>query len=147
MNVQDAFHATVHGYAGGCEALAARLDMSAAILRNKANPKTTANTPSLADADRVIGITGDGKVLHALANNHGYVCVRVDEDVKSSDMAVLEMIALVWTSNGEVGAEVNEALADGRITARELEKVRDAVKRTESALEGMLARLGGMADK
>lgn len=147
MNVQDAFYQTVHGAAGGCESLAVRLGMSSAILRNKANVHSVTNKPMLDDADRIMGITGDHCILHALAANHGYVCVRVPDDVDASDMAVLEMVTKVWTTNGEVGAEVNKALADGRITWREVEQVRAAVKRAERALEEVTARLAGMAEK
>ncbi|MFZ3286208.1 MAG: phage regulatory CII family protein [Telluria sp.] len=147
MNVQDAFYQTVHGAAGGCESLAVRLGMSSAILRNKANVHSVTNKPMLDDADRIMGITGDHSILHALAANHGYVCVRVPDDVDASDMAVLEMVTKVWTTNGEVGAEVNKALADGRITRREVEQVRAAVKRAERALEEVTARLAGMAEK
>jgi hypothetical protein len=147
MNVLDAFHQTVHGSPGGCEALAVRLGMQAAVLRNKANPNHNHHKPMLDDADRVMGITGDYRILHALAQNHGYVCVKVEEGASASDMAVLEMVTKVWATNGVVGAEINQALADGRITLPELERVRTAVKNAEQALESVLSRLAGMAER
>lgn len=147
MNHLDAFHQTVHGAPGGCEAIAPRMGMSAAILRNKANPNSVTNKPTLDEADRLMGITGDHSVLHALAANHGYVCVQVEEGASMPDMAVLEMVTLVWQTNGQVGAEVNQALADGKVTLVEIERVREAVKRTERALEGVVARLQGMAER
>uniref|UniRef100_UPI00353016D5 phage regulatory CII family protein n=1 Tax=Achromobacter sp. GbtcB20 TaxID=2824765 RepID=UPI00353016D5 len=55
MNHLDAFHQTVHGAPGGCEAIAPRMGMSAAILRNKANPNSTTNKPTLDEADRLMG--------------------------------------------------------------------------------------------
>lgn len=70
MNVGDAFYQTVHGSAGGCEALAVRMNMSAAILRNKANVHTVTNKPTLDDADRIMGLTADYRILDALAANH-----------------------------------------------------------------------------
>lgn len=147
MNHLDAFHKTVHGAPGGCEAIATRMGMSAAILRNKANPNSATNKPTLDEADRLMGITGEHSILHALAANHGYVCVRVEDGASASDMAVLEMVTQVWQTNGEVGAEVNKALADGRITRAEIDRVRDAVKRAERALEGVVARLEGMTQR
>lgn len=147
MSPQDAFYQMVHSAPGGCEALAVRMGMSPAVLRNKANPNTPFNKPTLDDVDRGIGITGDLQVLHALAANHKCVVIQVGDDVSASDMAVLEMVTTVWTTNGEVGAEVNKALADGRITQQEVELVRDAVKRAERALESVVARLAGMAEK
>jgi hypothetical protein len=147
MNLLDAFYQTVHGAAGGCEALAVRLGMSAAVLRNKANPNSPHNKPLLEDGDRVMGITGDHRILHALAQNHGYVCVKVEDESTASDLAVLELVTKVWTTNGEVGAELNQALADGKITRHELERIRSAVKRAERALEEVVARLEGMAER
>jgi len=147
MNHLDAFHQTVHGAPGGCEAIAPRMGMSAAILRNKANPNSLTNKPTLDEADRLMGITGEHAILHALAANHGYVCVRVEEGVAPGDMAMLEMVAKVWQTNGEVGAEINKALEDGRITRAEVQRVREAVKRTERALETVLTGLEGMAER
>lgn len=147
MNVADAFHRTVHDAPGGCEALAVRMGMSAAILRNKANPNAPANKPMLDDADRIMGITGDVRVLHALAANHGHICVKVDTAGGSGDMAVLELIVQVWQTNGDVGAEVNRTLADGRVERHEVAKVREAIYRAQKAMLEMVARLDSMAEK
>lgn len=147
MNVLDAFYQTVHGAPGGCEALAARMGMSAAILRNKANVNSVSNKPTLEDVDRAMGLTGDMAVLHALAANHNHVCVRVDADVIASDLAVLELVTLVWTSNGDVGAEVSRTLADGRVDRDEIERVRAAIYRTNQAMQQLATRLEEMAEK
>lgn len=147
MNPKDAFHKTVHGAPGGVDALAVRMGMSAAVLRNKANPNHTYNRPTLDDVDQAMGITGDHSVLHALAENHGHVCVKIDPDATVPDMAVLEMVTRVWTTNGDVGAELNQALADGRITPQELDRIRSAVKRAEGALESVVSRMAGMAQR
>lgn len=147
MNILDAFHSTVHGAAGGVEALAVRLGMSAQILRNKANPNNTANRVLLEDADRVMGITEDFQVLHALAANHGFVCIKVDSDISSCDMAVLEVVTRIWGASGEVGTEVHSALADGRIEPHEIARVNDAVFKVHQALEQLRVRMAGMAEK
>jgi cob(I)alamin adenosyltransferase len=147
MNHLDAFHKTVHGAPGGCEAIAPRMGLSVGILRNKANPNSATNKPTLDEADRLMGITGDCSILDALAANHNRVCVKVEDGASAADMAVLEMITWVWQSNGEVGTEVNHALADGRITRAEVDRVRAAVRRAERALESVVARLEGMAQR
>jgi hypothetical protein len=147
MNIRDAFHLTVHGAAGGCEALAARMQMGAQVLRNKANPNSTTNKPTLEEVDRVMGLTGEHAVLHALARNHGYVCVRVETDASSSDVAVLELVTKVWSASGEVGAEVHATLADGIVEQHEITRVEAAVYRVVRALNEMTSRLRGMAEK
>lgn len=147
MNILDAFHATVHGDKhGGCEAIAVRMGMNAGVLRNKANPNIATNHPTLEEADRLMGLTGDHRVLHALARNHGYVCVRMDEGNNASDVAVLELVAKVMCTEGEVGKQMYDALADGRVTRAELARIRTAVKDAECALEQLLARAEGMAE-
>ncbi len=147
MNILDAFHSTVHSASGGCEALAVRLGMSPVILRNKANPNSVTNKPMLDDVDRVMGLTGDFQVLHALAANHGFVLVKVEEGATASDMAVLEMMTQCWAKNGEFGTEVNKALADGRIEQRELPVIRAAVLENIRAMHQLVARLEAMAEK
>lgn len=147
MSPQDAFHQTVHGAQGGCEALAVRLGMSAAVLRNKANPNTSFNKVTLDDADRVMGLTGDYRVLEALAANHRRVCIEVEEGGSASDLAVLEIMTKCWATNGDFGAEVNRALEDGRVDRREIAAIRDSVLRANQAMHQLVARLEGMAEK
>jgi hypothetical protein len=147
MNILDTLYKTAHDFAGGCEALAQRLGMSAQVLRNKVNPNSASNTASLEDADRIMAITGNHAVLHALARNHGYVCVRVENDCAASDMAVLELVMQVWAASGDVGAEVHATLADGIVEQHEIVRVEAAVYRVNQALNQMVARLRGMAQK
>lgn len=146
MSLQDAFYRTVHAYPGGCESLAPRMGMSAAVLRNKANPNNDHNVVSLRDADQVMAIAGDYGILHALCANHGHVAIPVDTIGSSGDMAVLELVTHVWAANGNVGAAVDNTLADGRVELRELKNVRAAIYRTQQALLNMLARLEEMAE-
>ncbi|MCG2586521.1 hypothetical protein LZ005_19460 [Massilia sp. TS11] len=120
--------------------------MSAAVLRNKANPNHSHNVPSLIDADTAMGLTANFAVLHALCANHGHVAIRIDDNVGASDLAILELVTHVWKSNGDVGAEVNAALADGRIERHEVDRVRAAVYRVENAMHQMLERLNSMCE-
>jgi hypothetical protein len=147
MNSQDAFYHTVHDYKDGTDALANRMGMSRAILLNKADPNKEHNKPLLSDADRIMGLTGDYQILDALAANHNRVCIEVPSNGDACDMAILELVTHVWTSNGDVGAAVHQTLADGKVEKHELSKVRGAIYRTQQALNEMLMRLEGMAEK
>jgi CHASE3 domain sensor protein len=146
MNILDAFHATVHDADGGCEVVALRLGMNPGVLRNKANPNIATNKPTLEEADRLMGLTGDHRILQSLARNHGYVCIKMDEVENASDVAVLELVVKVMRTQGDVGKEMYDALADGRITQAELARVQKAVKEAECALEQLSARVAGMAE-
>lgn len=117
MNVQDAAYATVHDYPGGSESLAPRLGMSAAVLRGKVNPNNDRNVLSLADADKIMGVSEDHRILHALAAEHGYVLQPINGDAAECLMgAVLASSA----AKGDLAAVISAATEDGVITPNEL---------------------------
>lgn len=152
MNVIDAAYATVHDHPGGASALAPRFvtrsggAMSPAVLNSKVDPGKDSHHLTLAEADRLITFTQDFRVLHAMAMNHGHVCIRVSSDAPSSDLAILELVTAVWECNGDVGREVNAALADGRIEQTEIDRVKKAIYRVQLAMQQMVMRLDEMKD-
>lgn len=147
MNIRDAIYQTVQRSAGGVEALAVRMGLRVQILRNKANPNGATNYFSPLELDALMELTGDHAVLHALAQNHGHVCIPIEADADASDIAVLELVTKVWSASGDVGAEVHATLADGIVEKHEIERVKAAVYRVNLALSGMVARLEGMSQK
>ena len=146
MNVADAAYAVVHGYPGGSESLAPRLGMSAAILRNKVNPNNCTHHLTLAEADRLTGITGDLRIAHALAGAHGAVVMPLGDAEDASDMAVLEVIVGLWSRSGLLGTEVHGALADNVLTGVELGRIRDAAYALQRQVLGLIDRLEAMAE-
>ena len=146
MNYKDAFYKTVHDAPGGCEALAMRMGYTAGLLRNKANPNSTTNVMTMDDASRVMELTEDYAVLHALARRHGFVCTKIDAQ-PASDMAVLESVTDIWGSLGQVGTLVHTALADGRIDANEVQHIEKAIFVSIRPMMELLARLNGMAEQ
>lgn len=145
MNVADAAYSVVHDYPGGSESLAPRIGMSAAVLRNKVNPNCTTHHLTLAEADRIIGVTGDMRIAHALAGAHGGVVVQLAGAEDASDMAVLEVMASLWSSSGSLGTAVHGALADGDLTGAELVRIREAAYVLQQRVLGLINRLEGMA--
>ena len=144
MNYKDAFHRTVHEAPGGCEALAVRMGYTAGLLRNKANPNSTTNVLTMDDASRVMELTGNHEVLHALARQHGFVCTKIDEQ-PASDMAVLESVTDIWQCLGQVGTQVHMALADGKVDQHEVRHIEKAIFVSIRPMMELLARLNGMA--
>jgi len=146
MNYKDAFHRTVHNTPGGCEALAVRMGYTAGLLRNKANPNSSTNVLTMDDASRVMEITGDYEVLHALAREHGFTCTKVDEQ-PAGDMAVLETTTDIWAKLGDLGTAVHAALVDGRIEQHEVKSIEAATFAAFRPMMQLLARVNGMAEK
>lgn len=146
MNHLDAFYQTVHNAPGGAEAIAGRLGMSAQVLRNKANPNSATNKPTLDDADRLMGITGDFSILHALAEQHGFVLTRLD-DQPASDMAVLENVTNIWQRLGELATAVHKTLEDGRVDAHEVDACSGAAFKAIRPILQLIETLDGMSEK
>jgi hypothetical protein len=119
--------------------------MSGSILRNKVNANINTNHLTLVDADKMMSVTGDHRILEALAQHHGYVLVPVEFDTPASDSAILELVTKVWRHNGNVGKAVDDAFADGRITQRELANIEKTIYDLDSTLHAMLARISEIA--
>ncbi|AFC86348.1 phage regulatory CII family protein [Frateuria aurantia] len=119
MNVVDAAHATVHDYPGGAETLALRLGLQAGILRHKVNPTYDRNHLTLAEADRLMGITGDVRILHALAASHGFALTPLDQVAQQKEDDVTALVLELVERSGGLAGTVRESLADGVITHSE----------------------------
>jgi len=131
MNIIDAAHKTVHAYPGGSESLAPRIGMSAAVLRNKVNPNNTTHHLTLAEASEVMGVTGDDRILHALAAEHGYTLQRFDAPEHGT---VLIAFMAASSLKGKLAALIAEALADGRITPNEARQIDEVCGDTQAVL-------------
>jgi len=131
MNVADAAHATVRAYPGGSESLAPRLGMSAAVLRGKVNPNNDRNILSLADADAIMGVTGDHRILHALAAEHGYTLQRIDAPAAGN---MIGAVLAAAAAKGDLAEIISEALADNRVTPNEAADIARACAAVQAAI-------------
>lgn len=121
MNLIDAAHKTVHDYPGGSQSLGPRIDMSPAVLRNKVNPNNDTHHLTLAEADEIMSVTGDHRILHALAAEHGYVLQKAAD--ATTEGTVLQLLLRANAAEGDLDKALNDALADGRLTQNELKEV------------------------
>lgn len=138
MNITDAAHKTVKDYPGGSEALAVRIGMSAAVLRNKVNPNNNTHHLTLAEASEIMGVTGDDRILHAMAAEHGYTLQKMQADGMASVMgAMLENAA----KQGAFAQALQEALSDGLISENEMKVISSAGTAQVEAMINLLARL------
>lgn len=145
MDVLHAFFHTVHD--AGTVALAEDLGMSADVLRNKADPKKSSNIAGLGDADKIMAITHDYRILKALAHAHGFLLVKAPDDCRGeSDMSVLEQMAGLMVSCGVFGQTVYDSLSDGKITPEEIKRVERAGQGVMTSVAEVGKRLEGMSD-
>lgn len=139
MNIIDAAHATVRNYPGGSESLGPRIGMSAAVLRNKVNPNNTTHHLTLAEASAIMGVTGDHRMLQAMASEHGYVLATVD--LGSVDHSVLQSVLHANSAEGDFDHVLRDALADGLITGNELKTIEASGVAQQGATMLLLAKL------
>ena len=144
MNIQDAAHATVHDYPGGSESLGPRMGVSAPVLRNKVNQNNTTHHLSLSEADRMMGLTGDMRILQALAHSHGYLLVKAPDGTAASDMDVLEQVVGVSVAAGEFHREILQALSDGGVDEAEMQRVAAAAQAYMTAIHGVKRTMRAM---
>lgn len=147
MNITTAADLTVHEYKGGSESLGPLVGISAAVLRNKVNPNNTTHHLTLAEADRIVRMTGDARILAAFAHGNGYLLVKAPESCGESDISVLEQVAGLMVAHGTFGREVYDALADGGVDQQEVARVTAAGRVVMEAVASVAGRLSGMAEK
>ena len=120
MNITDAAYNTVHDYPGGASALAPRLGIkSPAVLNSKVNPNTDTHHLTLAEASKIMAITGDFRILQSLNAEHGKVSIDLPVIPECRDIALTDLVLSIGMGGGDVCAVFKEMMADGRITQGE----------------------------
>ncbi|KWZ43427.1 hypothetical protein WS72_11515 [Burkholderia savannae] len=146
MNILDTAHAVAHNYRGGCESLAPRLGVSAAVLRSKVNPNTDTHKLTLQEAVRIGEVTDNDAILEAWASERGYALVKLPSAVECCDAAIVELMGKAWSTHGLVGREIVKTLEDGRVEHSEVVRVEARIFQHAQVLFNLAARLRGMAE-
>ncbi|MBF3887244.1 phage regulatory CII family protein [Burkholderia pseudomallei] len=146
MNILDTAHAVAHNYPGGCESLAPRLGVSAAVLRSKVNPNTGTHKLTLHEAVRIGEVTDNDAILEAWASERGYALVKLPSAVECCDAAIVELMGKAWSTHGLVGREIVKTLEDGRVEHSEVVRVEARIFQHAQVLFNLAARLRGMAE-
>lgn len=125
MNIHDAAYHTVHEYPGGSTSLAPRVAMNPVVLNSKVNPHTSTHHLTLDEAMRIQAITGDHRLLRAMCEALGYLPPVMRVTGLVSDAALLENYTRLMSELGEFSQAFHQALADGRLTAKEVDRLED----------------------
>lgn len=144
MHVIDAAHQTVHDYPGGSEALGPRMGMSGAVLRNKVNPHNTTHHLTLAEAVRMMALTGDLRILRAIADELGQAVHPLPEVQDSPSGDVLENVLGLAEAQGNFSGSMRAALADEMVTPRELRLLREKADKMQAELALLIRKLQAM---
>lgn len=144
MDVIDAAYATVHDYPGGASALAPRAGFSSPhILNSKVRPGCSTHHLTLAEADTLIGITGDARILRAMAATHGFLLVPMEMPEDSGN--VLATVLGVDEANGELAHVIRDAIADGVISEREFAQIERSGDKAQAMIIALLNKIRAVA--
>lgn len=121
MNIQDAAHRIGHEYPGGAVALAHRMGIGPVVFNSKLNPNTLTHHLSLAEAQRMQLLTGRTDILEAMADELGYVVVKIPDCAHDVDIAKATRKAVI--EFGEWINQIDRSLDDGAVTQNELKAI------------------------
>jgi len=144
-DVYEAFRAAVYTY--GVPELAKAMGLRPGTLYNKADAGDEShNQPTLRDAVLVTSITGDMRIVEALAESFGRSTFDVLSFTEASDQALLELVTKLGQESGEFHAALHEGLAARQFDMRQLRVIRAEAMDIVSALMTLVARVEGYVD-
>lgn len=122
VDVEVAAWALCHDYPGGAVALG--IQAGVPTLAQKVCPTNDRNKLMLKEAVRIQVASGDHRILHAMADNLGELCIPLpsvhDDDLLQATLHSVQ-------SFGEMMGETERALHDGRVTPNELKRIQSTM--------------------
>lgn len=146
MNISDAAYNTAHDYPGGVPALAVRMGVSANVLQNKVNPSQEHHKLTLNEAVKMQAITGDLRILHAMAGALGCVCIKTPGIEQVGDMALLDSFMSVVAELGDLSTEFKNSWDDGTVTPAEFERIKSEAYDVQARLAELLMRIESIVE-
>lgn len=149
--IARAAHDLVHAYRDqrtgrrGAAALAPRLGMNPGTLANKVNPLQE-HELTLTESVQLQIAASDYRILTAYAGVLGHA---VYELPTTGDLGDVELLTRYTEYHAKVGAqagEIRRALADRRVTAVEVDAIKDAFRSVIGAGLALLARFDALVD-
>ncbi|WP_372380276.1 phage regulatory CII family protein [Xanthomonas sp. NCPPB 1062] len=148
MNIADAAYHTVHDYPGGAGALVKRMaprqnqrgelvEMSEAVLNSKVNPNTRTHIYGLLEASEIMGLTGDFRVLHSLAAEHGFGLVLLEPGEAGG---LMDSFLAASGAKGALAMLLSEVLADHKVSPNEADQVDQLCLKAQAFLVQLSAR-------
>ena len=117
-----AVHSTAHSSEGSAKRIAQQLGMSHQVLNNKCNSNNDTHKLTLHESRAMMFATGDLQILHALAADMD--CIVQEAIAPKDDMKLETALLNIGAEIGDFHREVRDMLEDGRVSPRELARVR-----------------------
>lgn len=152
MSLQDIIYAEVHRYPGGCDALALRMrsmgfpKMTGDTLQKKVSLSCDTHHLRVDELLILQEILNTNRFATELARQRFMVCIPVAQFTDVSDQALLDLVLNSEHQRGEWAHACREALDDGRIDVKEIERIKQEYMEYMAADAELLARLESMVD-
>lgn len=129
INPIEALYFSVHDYPhGGLPALAARLNMSADVLRKKVDLDYETHKPQFAEAMHILRITKDERLIDAINSSVGAVWnFEHDTPAHPGDLDLMKTSSTLMAKAVAVITELEAALEDGEIDTQERARIDQAL--------------------
>lgn len=141
--LETAVYTTVHA-AGGSKAVAPLLGIRPGVLSNKVNPDQVRNQLTLQEALSLQQVTGDHRILKAMAWALGYVLAPI-QNFPASDVELLTLYARWQSADGQIHHCIAAALEDEQITLQEQGVIEHRFQEATTAGLTYLHRMRGLA--
>ena len=138
MDVRDAAHLIGHHYPGGVAALAARMGMVPGVLHNELNPNNETHHLRLDESVLLQQVSGSAAILHAMAQQLGYTCVRATPAQDGGDP--VEAFMQLSMAHADFTRAVADALhGKNSINKNELRRATDMANELIGAVGALVA--------
>lgn len=141
--VDNAAYALVHATRERARDVAERTGIKLQVLINKVSPTCDRNHLMLSEAVAIQRAAGDHRILRAMAEELGYVCIPAPAMISDDDVA--HALAGLCAEFGDYLRKVDESMRDDRITPneqRQLEKELAEMIASATHLQAVLAGKG-----
>lgn len=144
--VENAAYALVHATRDRARDIAERTGLKLQILINKVSPTCDRNHLMLSEAVLIQRASGDHRILQAMADELGYVCIPAPSQISDDDVA--HALTSLCAEFGDYLRKIDESMRDERITPneqRQMEKELAEMIASATHLQAVLAGKGKRA--
>lgn len=148
MDIFEAAYRTAHDHQPqGAVGLARRLGKNPGTFLNELNPGQEGHKLGLGDATAMQTVSGDHRILHAMAHTLGEVCFALPDMHAVSDQCLLGHITKIGAESGDFYRVLHIALADGKFSRRDYRQVKQEAMEYIAAIAEAVHRIEGIVDE
>jgi hypothetical protein len=147
MDVFQAAYRVAHDYEGGAVKLAEKMGQNPGTFLNRVNPETETHHLYLATSVQMQVVSGDHRILHAMAGTLGEVCFKIPDLSHVPDSALLNLVLKIGVEGGEFCRAVNDGLEHKKFTRKDFLLIREEGLQYIAAIAETMARVEGLIDE